>query len=118
MTVVKAPVSTEEELAKMRKAKPKTLVNINDLNPIVMRCWLDYSALNSKDKTSTIQRCPLTQVDKNADTPEPNLENAYVKFKVSVSEPLIKGEDGVQGERLIADPPEGEAVSDKVKVVG
>jgi hypothetical protein len=73
VTVVKAPVSTEEELAKMRKAKPKTLANINDLNPVVMRCWLDYSALGSKDKTLVVQRCPLTQVDKTADTPEPNL---------------------------------------------
>ena len=57
----------------MRKAKPKTLANINDLNPVIMRCWLDYSALGSKDKTSVVQRCPLTQVDKTADTPEPNL---------------------------------------------
>jgi hypothetical protein len=46
--VVKAPVSSEDELAKMRKSKPKTLPNINDLNPVVMRCWLDYSALNSQ----------------------------------------------------------------------
>lgn len=45
---VKAPTSTEEELVKLRKAKPKTLANANDLNPVVMRCWLDLTALNSK----------------------------------------------------------------------
>jgi len=95
VTVVKAPVSTEEELAKMRKAKPKTLGNINDLNPVVMRCWLDYSALNSAEKTSVVQRCPLTQVDKTADSPEPKLDNTYIKFTVTVSEPLLKKDDGV-----------------------
>lgn len=33
---IKSPNLTEEEIAKMKKAKPKGL-NINDLNPIVTR---------------------------------------------------------------------------------
>lgn len=67
--VIKAPAANEEELAKMRKAKPKTLANPNDLNPVVMRSWLDYSALNSDSTTSLVQRCTLLQVDKTADSP-------------------------------------------------
>ena len=48
MYVVKCPAVSEDELAKLKKSKPKTLANINDLNPVVMRCWIEYSALNSK----------------------------------------------------------------------
>jgi len=58
------PAVSEEELAKLRKAKPKTLNNINDLNPVIMRAWVDLSALQ-KD-TSLRQRCPLEQVNKTA----------------------------------------------------
>ena len=36
----------EEDLAKMKKSKPKNL-NLNDLNPVVMRAWVDLSNLNS-----------------------------------------------------------------------
>ena len=89
----------------MRKSKPKTLANINDLNPVIMRCWIDYSSLNSKKNTCSVQRCPLIQVDKTAETSEPNLENTYVKIKLSLAEPFIKSEDGVVGQKLIADPP-------------
>ena len=62
--LVKAPAVSEDELAKMRKTKPKTLANINDLNPVVMRAWIDLSALNSSNKTAVTQRCKLQQVDK------------------------------------------------------
>lgn len=48
----------------MRKAKPKTLNNINDLNPIIMKAWLDLSLLNSKDKKSVTQRCKLIQIER------------------------------------------------------
>ncbi len=44
ITFVKKPVATEEELVKIKKAKPKGL-NLNDLNPVVMRAWVDYTAL-------------------------------------------------------------------------
>ena len=46
--IIKGPAVSEDELAKMKKTKPKTLANANDLNPVVMRCWLDYSALSSE----------------------------------------------------------------------
>lgn len=95
----------------MRKAKPKTLSNINDLNPVVMRAWLDYSALDSKQIAPITQRCKLIQVDKTAETPEPNLEKTYIKIKISLNEPFIRKEDGVTGEQLIADPPAEEPVS-------
>jgi hypothetical protein len=31
----------------MRKSKPKTLNNINDLNPVVMRAWVNFEDLSS-----------------------------------------------------------------------
>ncbi len=71
--VYKMPQVSEDELAKMRKSKPKTLANINDLNPVHMRAWVDLSALNSQDKTKIVQRCKLSQIDKTAETSEPNL---------------------------------------------
>jgi hypothetical protein len=56
-------------LAKMRKAKPKTLANANDLNAVVMRAWVNLAGLHSKDKKTITQRCKVTQVDKAADSP-------------------------------------------------
>ena len=41
---VKTPAVTEEEIAKLKKAKSKNL-NINDLNPVVTRAWVDLSGL-------------------------------------------------------------------------
>lgn len=69
----KAPTSSEDDLAKLRKAKPKTLANINDLNPVIMRAWVSLTALNSKERKQITQRCKLMQVDRAADSPEPNL---------------------------------------------
>ena len=43
------PTVSEDELAKMRKSKPKTLANINDLNPVVMRAWVSLEELTSQD---------------------------------------------------------------------
>lgn len=57
----------------MRKSKPKTLANINDLNPVQMRAWVDLTSLNSKDKIKLVQRCKLSQIDKTPETSEPNL---------------------------------------------
>lgn len=81
----------------MRKSKPKTLANINDLNPVVMRAWIDLSSLNSKDKKNLTQRCKLTQVDQAADSPQPNLEHTYVKVTINLESPLLRAEDGVIG---------------------
>ena len=44
---IKSTSASEDDLAKMRKAKPKTLNNINDLNPVIMRAWVDLSKLNA-----------------------------------------------------------------------
>ncbi len=44
ISFIKRPIGTEEELVKIRKAKPKNL-NLNDLNPVVMRGWIDYRPL-------------------------------------------------------------------------
>jgi len=79
----------------MRKTKPKTLANINDLNPVIMRAWIDLSALNSNSKTTLTQRCKLQQVDKTPETPEPNLTNTYIKVTLTLDEPFIQKSDGV-----------------------
>lgn len=39
----KFPNMNEEELAKLKKGKPKTL-NLNDLNEIKFRAWVDLSS--------------------------------------------------------------------------
>jgi hypothetical protein len=95
----------------MRKAKPKTLANANDLNPVAIRAWVNLTALNSKDRRQVTQRCKVAQVDRAADTPEPNLENTYIKITLTLDTPFLQGEDGVAAAGLIADPPAGEAVS-------
>jgi len=71
--VYKLPAVSEDELAKMRKAKPKTLNNINDLNPIVMRAWVDLTPLSVTDCKTVTQRCKLIQIDQTPETSVPNL---------------------------------------------
>lgn len=39
---VKLPNLSEDEIAKMKKAKPKNM-NLTDLNPVVMRAWVDFT---------------------------------------------------------------------------
>ncbi len=95
--VYKTPAVSEDELAKMRKSKPKTLTNVNDLNPVVMRAWVDLSSLHSKDKKHLTQRCKLTQIDQAADSPQPNLEHTYIKISITLEAPFLKAEDGVVG---------------------
>lgn len=56
---IKTPTANEEELAKLKKAKPKTLANANDLNPAVMRAWVNLSSLNSTTDKSIIVRSQL-----------------------------------------------------------
>lgn len=91
----------------MRKNKPKTLANANDLNPVIMRAWVSLTLLSSKDRKQVTQRCKLQQVDKVADSPEPNIENTYVKLTITLDTPFLQAEDGVVGSALIADPPAG-----------
>ena len=50
-------------MAKLKKAKPKTLANANDLNPVVMRAWVDLSSLRSDTEKEATLRCNIVQVD-------------------------------------------------------
>ena len=45
-------------LAKIRKAKTKNF-NLNDLHPMVMRVWLDYSSLSTSDVSKMVCRAKL-----------------------------------------------------------
>jgi len=38
---IRQPVIAEEEVVKLRKNKPKNL-NINDLNPLILKTWVNY----------------------------------------------------------------------------
>ena len=60
--VYKHPSVSEEEIAKLKKAKSKNL-NINDLNPVTLRGWVDLSQLTQPNTTSITIRCKLFQVD-------------------------------------------------------
>jgi hypothetical protein len=79
----------------MRKTKPKTLNNINDLNPVVMRAWLSFEQFSKSADLIELKsiRCKLSQIDKTPETPEPNLESTYVKINFELTEPIIKGKD-------------------------
>ena len=46
----------------MRKGKPKNL-NLNDLNPVVLRGWLDLSKFRESGVSEMILRCKLSQVE-------------------------------------------------------
>jgi hypothetical protein len=50
----------------MRKTKPKTLNNINDLNPVVMRAWLSFEQFSKSADLKELKgiRCKLSQIDK------------------------------------------------------
>jgi len=39
---IKAPSLSEDEIAKLKKSKPKNL-NLNDLTPVVMKTWVDFT---------------------------------------------------------------------------
>lgn len=56
-----------------------------------MRAWVDFTAFNSKDCKKITQRCKLSQVDKTAETPEPNLENTYIKVSIALESPFLRG---------------------------
>jgi hypothetical protein len=51
--LAKQPCISEEELAKLRKSKPKTL-NLNDLFPVVFRGWVDLTSFR-KEGCATLQ---------------------------------------------------------------
>lgn len=65
MYLYKYPAISEEEIAKLKKGKPKNL-NLIDLNPVTMRAWISYAQLAQPNTTSLRIRCPLQQVDETA----------------------------------------------------
>jgi hypothetical protein len=89
--VVRQPTLGEEELAKFRKSKPKTMPNLNELFPIVMRGWVDYTSFRTQGATESIQRIRLTQfVDDQSppDTCKPNLDGTYILLKLTLNNPV------------------------------
>ena len=112
----KRPTSSEEELAKMRKSKPKTLANINDLNPVVMRGWVDLSALKGSTKVNSF-RCRLEQVEKTVESSEPNLENTYIKLNITLESGLARPSDGISKVDVIPAAPAPIILGEREKVV-
>lgn len=45
-------------MAKLKKGKPKNL-NINDLNPVTMRAWVNLGAFAEPGTSVLTQRCKL-----------------------------------------------------------
>jgi hypothetical protein len=91
--LVKSPTLPEDELAKMRKGKPKNL-NLNDLNPVVMRAWVNLDKFGVPGTSEITQRCKLVQhTDENAPPPvgevsRPNLENTYILITIRLDTPI------------------------------
>ncbi|CAD8056778.1 unnamed protein product [Paramecium primaurelia] len=86
----KSPIPGDEEVAKLKKTKPKTL-NINDLNIIVFKAWIDYLPFQKQGQTETIQRIKFTQyMDEQfpPETPKPNIETMYMYLKINLSQPI------------------------------
>lgn len=54
-----------------------------------MRAWVDLTSLRSTTVKETSVRCKIHQVDAVEETPKPNLEKAYIKVSVTLSEPLL-----------------------------
>lgn len=57
----KLPMISEDELAKLKKAKSKNL-NPSDLNNVTMRAWFDLSDFEVPGTLESTKRCYLEQV--------------------------------------------------------
>ncbi|KAL4497056.1 hypothetical protein ABPG72_002212 [Tetrahymena utriculariae] len=91
----KLPTLTEEELVKARKQKNKNL-NVNDLNQVQMRAWVDLSDFEVPGTVEVVKRCYLEQIlapETPAEIPRPNLEKTYIKITISMDRaisPLVE----------------------------
>jgi hypothetical protein len=56
-------------------------------------------------------------VNKNADSPSPNLENTYVKISLSLSEPILREKDPLTIDSLIKDSPKPKTTSPEIQAV-
>ncbi|KAM3132785.1 hypothetical protein pb186bvf_015090 [Paramecium bursaria] len=106
----KSPTLAEEELAKLKKTKPKTL-NLNDLNIIVFKAWIDYSQFDNPGSQESIQRIKFTQyLDETApaETPKPNIDNMYMLINLRLSVPFkpVRSEPYLTFNDIIAPAPE------------
>ena len=109
------PIVNEEELGKLKKSKPKNL-NLNDLNPVSMRAWMDLSSIATANKEVSL-RCQLEQVDKTEQTPVPNLEKTYIKVNIKLDECLVAKPDSYMIDSVIKDPPKPEQIPEEIKCV-
>eukprot|EP00825_Cyclidium_porcatum_P045892 TRINITY_DN7095_c0_g1_i7.p1 TRINITY_DN7095_c0_g1~~TRINITY_DN7095_c0_g1_i7.p1 ORF type:complete len:1131 (-),score=244.37 TRINITY_DN7095_c0_g1_i7:273-3665(-) len=86
----KGPTSTEEEIAKMKKTKPKNL-NLLDLNLVTMRTWVELEEFTNPGISEITKRCYLQQQEEdlnNPDVPKPNLANTYVMVTIKLTPPI------------------------------
>jgi len=81
----------EDKIAQLRKQKPKGL-NILDLNPCLMKAWVDLSDFQTPGQQTVIKRCKLQQYylpdQKPEELPKPNLENTYILVKITLDPPI------------------------------
>ena len=120
---VKQVMLSEEEIAKLKKAKPK---NADLYNSIVTKTWVDYTPFLTPGTTETIQRCKLElHYDlKEGEAPPTDLktlENTYIYLKISLDPalyPLIKeiqpkAEDLIpKPQPIMRDPPAVECINE------
>ncbi|KRX07149.1 hypothetical protein PPERSA_09363 [Pseudocohnilembus persalinus] len=84
------PNLTEEEIVKMKKGKPKNL-NVNDLQEVKFRAWVDLTEFQVPGTQSIEQRCKLEQViedEENEDIPRPELKDTYIKIRIQMDPPV------------------------------
>lgn len=88
--LVKQVTLSEEEVAKLKKAKPKNL-NLVDLNPVVMRAWVNLEALSVPGTKEVTQRCRLEQYieDPGQEVPRPVLNQTYVLVTLRTSPAMV-----------------------------
>lgn len=75
----------------MRKSKPKTLPNLNELYPVVMRAWIDLTSFRNQGTIETLQRVKLQQHFDETSPPEtvkPTLDNIYIFLKLNLNNPI------------------------------
>lgn len=125
---LKTVTLTEEEIAKLKKTKSKN-PKIEDLNPVFMRAWIDYSTLSIPGTTELVQRSKLEQYFPDlqegeahpTDIPKPNLEHTYILIKINLDPPiapLIKevqpkaGDLIPKAQILLKDPPSIECINE------
>ena len=85
------PTVPEEEIAKMRKTKPKN-INLLDLSPCTMKAWIDLSAFQTPGQANIEHRAKVERFYNPEDKPEelanPKLDNTYVLVRIALDPPI------------------------------